>query len=191
MRVGRWLLPQLELSGIVTRAALQIFATVDERRAADAARSMQFAVSLSSLQIYQESASDLLADPAHSPPLQVREDPAHGVYVEGLSEHPVTSPEHVLELVHESATNRATCSTSMNRSSSRSHALLLIRVEQWAPPPPDEAAAAPADAAADDRASSVASTTTFGASPRLFQLDPPGVARWMSATCRTKPRPAS
>ena len=69
------LLPQLELSGIVTRAALQIFATVDERRAADAARSMQFAVSLSSLQIYQESTSDLLADPAHSPPLQVREDP--------------------------------------------------------------------------------------------------------------------
>ena len=69
------LLPQLELSGIVTRAALQIFATVDERRAADAARSMQFAVSLSSLQIYQESTSDLLADPAHSPPLQVRETP--------------------------------------------------------------------------------------------------------------------
>ena len=27
----------------------------------------------------------------------------------------MTSPEHVLELVHESATNRATCSTSMNR----------------------------------------------------------------------------
>ena len=34
---GGGLLPQLELSGIVTRAALQIFATVDERRAADAA----------------------------------------------------------------------------------------------------------------------------------------------------------
>ena len=150
------LLPQLELSGIVTRAALQIFATVDERRAADAARSMQFAVSLSSLQIYQESTSDLLADPAHSPPLQVREDPAHGVYVEGLSEHPVTSPEHVLELVHESATNRATCSTSMNRASSRSHALLLLRVEQ-ANLPPDEP---PPDDDASNGVSAASEATT-------------------------------
>ena len=40
----------------------------------------------------------------------------------------------VLELVHESATNRATCSTSMNRSSSRSHAMLLLRVTQAIPP---------------------------------------------------------
>ena len=69
-----------------------------------------------------------------SGPLIIREDPQRGVYVAGLSEHEVGSADEVLSLVHESATNRATCATSMNRSSSRSHALLLLRVEQSLPP---------------------------------------------------------
>ena len=62
------------------------------------------------------------------------QDPERGVYIEGLSEHQVNGADGVLSLVHESATNRATCSTSMNRTSSRSHAMLLIRVERWAAP---------------------------------------------------------
>ena len=60
----------------------------------------------------------------------MREDPTSGVYVEGLTEHEVDGPDGVLHLIHESATNRATCGTAMNRTSSRSHALLFIRVEQ-------------------------------------------------------------
>ena len=141
--------PQLELSGIVTRAAMQIFAHADELR--QRGDGTQVRVLISSLQIWQEAISDLLGERRSSGPLTVREDPERGVYAEGLSEHEVLGADGVLALVHESATNRATCSTSMNRSSSRSHALLLIRVEQWTPPP-DEAAASTGDAP-DDRSS--------------------------------------
>ena len=131
--------PQLELSGMVTRAAVQIFAQVEELRARGDGR--RFRVTLSSLQIWQEAISDLLGERGVSGPLSIREDPERGVYVEGLTEHVVTAPDSVLALVHESATNRATCGTSMNRTSSRSHALLLLRVEQWTESA-DEAAAA-------------------------------------------------
>lgn len=44
------------------------------------------------------------------------------------------SPDDILDLVEESAMNRATCCTSMNRSSSRAHAILLLRVEQMVRP---------------------------------------------------------
>ena len=64
---------------------------------------------------------------------------------------PVSAYDALLALVHETATNRATCGTSMNRTSSRSHAILLMRVEQWmADPTP--AAEDPPDAAAADGA---------------------------------------
>ena len=95
--------PQLELSGIVTRAAMQIFAHVQarqqqqqhaaertaktsaahlgdisaisrqERSMADARQ--RWAVSVSSLQIYNEAISDLLAPPDRSGPLQVHVAP--------------------------------------------------------------------------------------------------------------------
>ena len=102
--------PQLELSGIVTRAAMQIFAHVQarqhhsmavttparggknrrgqrrpphlgdisaisrqERSKADARQ--RWAVSVSSLQIYNEAISDLLAPPDRSGPLQVHVAP--------------------------------------------------------------------------------------------------------------------
>ena len=121
--------PQLELSGIITRAAMQIFAHAEARPGC------QLTVTLSSLQIYQERISDLLGGrPASAAPsLQVREDPARGVYVDGLTEVPVEGPQQVLDIVHASATHRATVATAMNRSSSRSHAMLLVRVEQRQP----------------------------------------------------------
>ena len=119
--------PQLELSGIITRAAMQIFAHAEARPGC------QLAVTLSSLQIYQESISDLLGGRPASPSLQVREDPARGVYVDGLTEVPVVGPQQVLDIVHTSATHRATVATAMNRCSSRSHAMLLVRVEQRQP----------------------------------------------------------
>ena len=63
----------------------------------------------------------------------MREDPARGVYVYGLTEVPVDGPQQVLDVVHASATHRATVATAMNRCSSRSHAMLLVRVEQRQP----------------------------------------------------------
>ena len=128
--------PHLELSGIIPRAAMQIFAHIDDLR--ERGDKTEVKVLISSLQIWNEAISDLLGERRRSGPLTLREDPVRGVYADGLVEHEVHGADGILALVHESATNRATCATSMNRSSSRSHALLLIRVEQRTPPPDDD-----------------------------------------------------
>ena len=124
--------PQVDLSGVVTRAAMQIFEHGDELAQRGGARRLR--VTISSLQLWQESVSDLLGERRVSGPLSIHEDPGRGVYVDGLSEHEVTSAAELLTLVSESASNRATCATTMNRASSRSHALLFIRVVQYGGP---------------------------------------------------------
>ena len=64
--------PQLELSGIVTRAALQIFARIGELQREAGAERRRFRVTLSSLQIWQEQISDLLGERTATSSLQAR-----------------------------------------------------------------------------------------------------------------------
>ncbi len=53
-----------------------------------------------------------------------------GVYVEGLSEWVVRSPQEIYGLMERGGTMRATGSTKMNEMSSRSHAVFIIIAEQ-------------------------------------------------------------
>lgn len=85
-------------------------------------------VRVSYLQIYNEIISDLLKVDRTS--LQIREDKKKGVFVEGLSEWAVRSPNEVYSLMQKGAQCRATATTKMNDLSSRSHALFIIIVEQ-------------------------------------------------------------
>ena len=78
--------------------------------------------------IYNEVISDLLKVERTS--LQIREDRKKGVFVEGLSEWAVRSPNEIYSLMQRGALSRATASTKMNDMSSRSHAVFLIIVEQ-------------------------------------------------------------
>ena len=87
-----------------------------------------FMVRVSYLQIYNEVISDLLKVERHS--LQIREDKKKGVFVEGLSEWAVRSPNEVYALMQKGAQCRATATTKMNDLSSRSHAVFIIIVEQ-------------------------------------------------------------
>jgi kinesin family protein 3/17 len=84
-------------------------------------------VRASYLQIYNESISDLLK--ADRTGLQVREDKARGLYVEGLSEWVVSSTAEVGKLLARGQSARATGSTRLNEISSRSHAVVLVTVE--------------------------------------------------------------
>lgn len=88
----------------------------------------RFAVRLSYLQIYNESISDLLS-PERSG-LAVREDRSRGLFVEGLSEWAVHSTTEVGRLLARGQSARATGSTRTNELSSRSHAVVLVVVEQ-------------------------------------------------------------
>ena len=61
--------------------------------------------------------------------MQIREDKQKGVFVEGLSEWVVRSPNEIFSLMQKGALSRATASTKMNDVSSRSHAVFVIIVE--------------------------------------------------------------
>lgn len=62
--------------------------------------------------------------------LHIREDPRKGVFVDGVSEWAVVRPQEILELMKLGAKSRATAKTNMNESSSRSHAVFIITIEQ-------------------------------------------------------------
>jgi len=62
--------------------------------------------------------------------LNIREDPRKGVYVEGVSEWAVVKPQEILDLMKMGTKTRAIAKTNMNESSSRSHAVFIITIEQ-------------------------------------------------------------
>ena len=66
--------------------------------------------------------------------LDLREDPEKGITVAGLSEIEVGSPEDVMQLLFLGNQNWTQEATGANETSSRSHAVLQIIVEEkdWA-----------------------------------------------------------
>jgi len=61
--------------------------------------------------------------------LKIRHSP-HGVYVENLIEKFVCSPADILATIKDGASQRSTASTSLNNTSSRSHAVLTLTLNQ-------------------------------------------------------------
>lgn len=90
-----------------------------------------FLVRAAYLQIYNESISDLLRPERSN--LSIRETGKRGLFVEGLSEWVVRSPEEVGGLLERGAAARTTAATRANELSSRSHAVFLLIVEQSQP----------------------------------------------------------
>jgi hypothetical protein len=95
-------------------------------------------VSMSFIQIYRENIQDLLsASIVNGSPngfveenLAIREDPQKGFYVEGLQEYVVRSYEEAEALLNLGLENRAIASTLMNSTSSRSHTVITVLIEQ-------------------------------------------------------------
>ncbi|KAL0209050.1 hypothetical protein P9112_011637 [Eukaryota sp. TZLM1-RC] len=109
--------------GIVPRAILQLFDYIEEH-----SENVEFRVNVSFLQIYMEVVMDLLDQTKVN--LPVREDPKSGIFVDGITQVQVDSPAQVLDYIREGAANRAISSTAMNKTSSRSHVILQLTVEQ-------------------------------------------------------------
>ena len=79
-------------------------------------------------EIFNERVYDLLSEGALETALNVREDAARGVYVDGLQEVEVQDVEGAEAVIAQGAANRQVASTSMNRASSRSHAVFVLTV---------------------------------------------------------------
>lgn len=119
-----------EHAGIIPRAMSQIFDHVLQHQ-----RDTEIIVTMSFLQLYRETIQDLLAPAASSGPasddnLAIREDPSKGFYVEGLQCYMVRSYEEAEALLNLGLENRAIAPTLMNVTSSRSHTVLTINMEQ-------------------------------------------------------------
>ena len=97
-----------------------------------------FLVTCSFMEIYNEVLYDLL-DPTATrgtnksrkdSHIDVKEDPKLGVYVAGLQEIGVDSQEKIEKLMDQGNAARAVAATQMNATSSRSHSIFIIKMQQ-------------------------------------------------------------
>jgi len=114
--------------GIVPISCDEIFKRIGMNKDAD----KSFEVQVSMLEIYNEKVQDLLIKPDKRPPsgLKIRESKILGIFVDGLSKHPVTSYEQISNKMDEGYNNRTIGSTLMNATSSRAHTIVTIEFRQ-------------------------------------------------------------
>lgn len=89
-----------------------------------------FDVSMSFLEIYNETIRDLLNPETHFKRLVLREDANKKISVSNLLSHKPNSVEEVMDLILVGNQNRTSSPTEANATSSRSHAVLQINVVQ-------------------------------------------------------------
>ena len=108
--------------GIIPRSFDYIFEEISKDK------EHKYNVMVSFIQIYLESMQDLL-EPKNKD-IRIREDTEHGVYLEGVQWIKVKSTNQCVEAFISGEKNRATAFTKMNAHSSRSHALLIAKIEK-------------------------------------------------------------
>ncbi|KAM9185697.1 kinesin-like protein KIF15 [Dugong dugon] len=114
------------LRGVIPRSFEYLFFLID-REKEKAGAGMSFLCKCSFIEIYNEQIYDLL-DSA-SAGLYLREHIKKGVFVVGAVEQVVTSAAEAYQVLSGGWRNRRVASTSMNRESSRSHAVFTITIE--------------------------------------------------------------
>ncbi|XP_038077912.1 kinesin-like protein KIF15 [Patiria miniata] len=115
-----------ELRGVIPRSFEYLFSLVNREREKQGER-FEFLCRVSFLEIYNEQVFDLL-DSASSG-LQLRENFKRGVFVDGLIEQVVSNPSDAFQVLSTGWLNRRVASTSMNRESSRSHAVFTFTIQ--------------------------------------------------------------
>lgn len=103
--------------GIIPLALKQIFSSDKPQ-----------SVTLSFLQIYMENVYDLLKP--DKKPLKVREDPTGGTFVSDLTQVPTENFSQAANLINAGICNRIMGSHNANQTSSRSHIVLALEIEQ-------------------------------------------------------------
>lgn len=140
--------------GVIPRLCEDVFSTIARQRA-----DRTYCVTVSYLEVYNETLKDLLSDVKGSVAIggagasasgagsdagdsgvakesgasrgpMIREDPSTGVFVENAACIAVSSYDQVEALLHSGTRRRAKGETRMNAVSSRSHAVLTMEVEQ-------------------------------------------------------------
>ncbi|KAK6496892.1 kinesin-like protein Klp5 [Arthrobotrys musiformis] len=109
-----------------------IFLTMEElfQRIDDLKSEKSIELSLSYLEIYNETIRDLLVPGGSKLGLSLREDSNSSISVAGLSTHRPNNVQEVMDMIVMGNENRTMSPTEANATSSRSHAVLQINVVQ-------------------------------------------------------------
>ncbi|XP_057548891.1 kinesin-like protein KIN-7O isoform X2 [Amaranthus tricolor] len=107
--------------GVIPLAVRELFDIIHE------VPDREFLLRMSYLEIYNEEINDLLV-PEHRR-LQIHESLDRGIYVAGLREEIVASPDQVLDLMEFGESHRHIGETNMNLYSSRSHTIFRMIIE--------------------------------------------------------------
>ncbi|KAL2621611.1 hypothetical protein R1flu_001816 [Riccia fluitans] len=110
-----------EEPGIIPLAIQDVFRNIE------AETNREFLLRVSYMEIYNEEIKDLLAPENRK--LQVHESAERGIFVAGLREEIVVSPEQVLQLMDAGEAHRHIGETNMNVHSSRSHTIFRMVIE--------------------------------------------------------------
>ncbi|CAD8097336.1 unnamed protein product [Paramecium sonneborni] len=111
-----------EEKGITPRTFEQIFNEIQ------ADTNNIYTVQLGYLQIYMEMLLDLIRPDNQE--VKIRECPDNGVFVSGLEWMEVESPQECLSIMNFAEKNKVVAFTNLNAHSSRSHSMLVIKVEK-------------------------------------------------------------
>jgi kinesin family protein C2/C3 len=113
-----------ESPGLYYRSLQRLFDIIKEKEG-----EMTFELSVSMLEIYNESIADMLQPRSKTADIKydIRRG-EHGMMVTNLTMEPVSRYEDVVGLMHRGKSNRTTFATDMNEHSSRSHAMLSVYV---------------------------------------------------------------
>lgn len=111
--------------GVIFLTMLELF-----ERIADRTGDKVTEISLSYLEIYNETIRDLLVPGGSKQSLMLREDANQAVSVAGLSSHHPQNVDEVMNMIVKGNEYRTMSPTEANATSSRSHAVLQINVSQ-------------------------------------------------------------
>ncbi|CAK0822588.1 unnamed protein product, partial [Prorocentrum cordatum] len=114
--------------GVMLRTVKELFDEASEVHSGDSGRTVSIRCSF--IEVYNENLLDLLATDGNEPLIDLRDDPEKGTIVAGITETEAESADEVLELLHAGNRRRTTEPTAMNVTSSRSHAVLQVVVQQ-------------------------------------------------------------
>ncbi|GMT29798.1 hypothetical protein PFISCL1PPCAC_21095 [Pristionchus fissidentatus] len=112
-------------AGIIPRGLQLLFQEL-ERKAEANPGLFKHSITVSFVELYNEHIYDLIANTDEK--LKIGQDSEGGVIVKGATENFVKDINDAMEVVMRGWNNRAVAETAMNRASSRSHALLMIKI---------------------------------------------------------------
>ncbi|XP_054401602.1 kinesin-like protein KIF19 [Pongo abelii] len=110
--------------GIYLQTLTDLFQAIEETQ-----DTTDYSVSMSYLQIYNEVIRDLLNPSSEF--LDLREDSRGSIQIAGITEVSTSNAHEIMELLTKGNRQRTQEPTATNKTSSRSHAVLQVTVQQW------------------------------------------------------------